>query len=68
VHESSDFLRELLHDGVLIRERIVERDSVEPYLGGSRPMPLELFPSLLACVAAEIWARSWRDRRLSLAA
>lgn len=68
VHESSGFLRELLHDGVLLRERIVKRESIEPYLSRSRPMPLELFPSLLACVAAEIWARAWTDQRLSLAA
>jgi asparagine synthase (glutamine-hydrolysing) len=68
VRESSGFLRELLHGGVLIRERIIDRESIEPYLTRSRPMPLELFPSLLACVAAEIWARAWTDQRLSLAA
>jgi asparagine synthase (glutamine-hydrolysing) len=68
VRESSGFLRELLHDGVLRRERIVKPESIEPYLSRSRPMPLELFPSLLACVAAEIWARAWTEQRLSLAA
>ena len=63
LHRSSAFVRELLMDGVLAREKILDRLSIEPYLKHERPMEVShLFP-LAACIAAELWARSWATAR-----
>jgi asparagine synthase (glutamine-hydrolysing) len=59
IRESLPFIRDLLLDGVLVQERIIERSSLEPYLAANRPMNhLVLWP-FLSCIAAEVWARKW---------
>jgi asparagine synthase (glutamine-hydrolysing) len=59
LRESLPFIRDLLLDGVLVKERIIERSSLAHYLTANRPMNhRELWP-FLSCVAAEVWARKW---------
>ena len=67
MRESLPFIRDLLLDGVLVRERIIERAALEPYLTASRPLhPRVLWP-FLSCIAAEVWARKWAETRWRLA-
>lgn len=64
IHQSAKFFRELLLDGWLVRERIIDRAVIEPYLAFNQPLRMSrLFP-LLACVAAEIWVTSWATKQL----
>jgi asparagine synthase (glutamine-hydrolysing) len=59
MREGLPFLRDLVLDGVLVRERIIERSALEPYLAGNRPItPQALWP-FMSCIAAEVWARKW---------
>jgi asparagine synthase (glutamine-hydrolysing) len=59
LHRSEAFIRELLMDGVLAHERILDRQAMEPFLNYRRPLRLtETFP-LISCVAAELWLRTW---------
>jgi asparagine synthase (glutamine-hydrolysing) len=59
IRECRPFLLELVLDGVLARERIIERSAIEPYLAGNRPMTHDVFWPFLSCIAAETWARNW---------
>ena len=59
VRESLPFIRDLLLDGVLVRERIIVRSSLEAYLAGNRPMNPQVLWPFLSCMAAEVWARKW---------
>jgi asparagine synthase (glutamine-hydrolysing) len=59
IRECLPFLRDLVLDGVLVQERIIERSALEPYLAGNRPMNHYAFWPFLSCVAAEVWARKW---------
>ena len=59
IRECLPFLRELVLDGVLVNERIIERAAVEPYLAGNRPTNDRVLWPLLSCIAAEVWARKW---------
>lgn len=59
IRECLPFLRELVLDGVLARERIIDRSALEPYLAGNRPMSHLVFWPFLSCIAAEVWARKW---------
>lgn len=68
VRQSSGYLRELILEGTLHRERIIDGRLLDPYLNLSRPIPVELFPRLVACISAEIWLRSWSNGRLRMAA
>jgi asparagine synthase (glutamine-hydrolysing) len=61
IRESMPFIRGLLLDGVLVRERIIERSALEPYLVRNRPLSLAVLWPFLSCLAAEIWARKWAD-------
>lgn len=59
LHRSEAFVRELLMDGVLARENILDRQAMEPFLNHRRPMRLtDTFP-LVSCIAAELWVRTW---------
>jgi asparagine synthase (glutamine-hydrolysing) len=54
-----DFVRNLLLDGHLVRERILERDQVTETLA---PGPARLRSGnveLYACLSAEAWVRRW---------
>jgi len=59
IRECLPFLRELVLDGVLVKERIIERSAVEPYLAGNRPTNHHVLWPFLSCIAAEVWARKW---------
>jgi asparagine synthase (glutamine-hydrolysing) len=60
VRQSSSYLRELILGGILHRERIIDGRALDPYLNFSRPLPVAVFPRLIACISAEIWLRSWK--------
>jgi asparagine synthase (glutamine-hydrolysing) len=66
VRECLPFLRELVLDGVLVKERIVERTSLEPFLVGNRPVTHRVLWPFLSCIAAEVWARKWAVGRWRL--
>jgi len=59
IRESESFVAELLLDGQLVRERIVKRAALEPYLLHRRTFSADQFSPLLACIAAELWVRNW---------
>ena len=61
LRESLPFIRDLLLDGVLVKERIIERASLAPYLTANRPMNHRVLWPFLSCFAAEVWARKWAD-------
>jgi asparagine synthase (glutamine-hydrolysing) len=61
IRESMPFIRDLLLDGVLVQERIIDRSSLEPYLAAHRPMNHRVLWPFLSCLAAEVWARKWAD-------
>jgi asparagine synthase (glutamine-hydrolysing) len=67
IRESLPFIRELLLEGVLVRERIIDRSSLEPYLAANRPMNHRVLWPFLSCLAAEVWARKWADTAWRLA-
>ena len=65
LHRSETFIRELLMDGILAREKILDRRAMEPLLNHRRPMRLtDTFP-LVSCIAAELWVRTWANARAS---
>jgi asparagine synthase (glutamine-hydrolysing) len=65
LHRSEAFIRELLMDGILVHEKILDRRAMEPLLNHRRPMRLtDTFP-LVSCVAAELWVRTWANARAS---
>jgi asparagine synthase (glutamine-hydrolysing) len=59
MRESLPFVRDLLLDGILVRERIIERSSLEAYLAANRPTNPRMLWPFLSCIAAEVWARKW---------
>jgi asparagine synthase (glutamine-hydrolysing) len=68
LRQSTGFLCDLLLDGALIRERILDRQSLESYLLRGQPLRNEqLFP-LFASIAAEVWVQSWSNKASRAAA
>jgi len=61
IRECLPFLRELVLDGVLVKERIIDRAALEPYLAGNRPTNHGVLWPFMSCIAAEVWARKWAD-------
>jgi asparagine synthase (glutamine-hydrolysing) len=59
IRECLPFIRDLILDGVLVRERIIDRAAIEPYLAGNRPTNSRVLWPFLSCIAAEVWARKW---------
>ena len=56
---SQPFIADLLLDGMLVREGVLDKKALAPYVLRAQPMRSEhLFP-LLASISAEIWIRSW---------
>jgi asparagine synthase (glutamine-hydrolysing) len=55
-------IREAVLDGALVRERIVIRSELEPFLMKRQPMRTEQYWALLACLASELFLRSWSER------
>jgi asparagine synthase (glutamine-hydrolysing) len=66
VRESMPFIRDLILGGVLVRERILERSALEPYLSHNRPLNPRILWPFLSCMAAEVWARKWDATRWRL--
>jgi asparagine synthase (glutamine-hydrolysing) len=68
IRESEAFIRDLLLDGWLADKRLIDRAALEPHLVGHQPIRPEQWSQLAACIAAEIWVRSWLSRRRSATA
>jgi asparagine synthase (glutamine-hydrolysing) len=68
IRESAPFLKDLLLDGLLVHEGIVERAALERHLIHGQPLRSSQLTSLLACIAAESWARTWRTASAKAAA
>jgi hypothetical protein len=59
IREWLPFLREMILDGVLVKERIIDRVALEPYLEGNKPTNHRVLLPFMSCIAAEVWARKW---------
>jgi asparagine synthase (glutamine-hydrolysing) len=59
LHQSLPFISGLLLDGLLVREGIISRKALVPYVSRTKPIEIQQLSPLLACVAAEVWARTW---------
>lgn len=61
IHRDSEYICDLLLDGFLVKNGILSRDSIEPYITGQRPTDATTVWPLLSSIAAEIWIRNWRN-------
>ena len=61
VRASLPFLRDLVLDGVLVRDRIIDRRAMEPFLSSNQPLNSRVLWPFLSCIAAEVWARKWES-------
>ncbi|WP_156799783.1 asparagine synthase-related protein [Novosphingobium resinovorum] len=52
-------IRDMLLGGLLVSERIIDRDALIHVLGDPRPLMSETFQRVLHFVDCEAWARSW---------
>jgi asparagine synthase (glutamine-hydrolysing) len=59
IRDNCSSIADLLLDGVLVRENVIDRRQLEPHLRESMPIGHNQLFSLLACISAEIWARTW---------
>ena len=61
LHNSSSFVSELLLNGILSQNGLLNCTALQPLVSGTTPIEASrLFP-MLACVAAEAWVRTWLD-------
>ena len=58
LRQSEPFVRELLLEGVLAGAGVILREELEPYIVHGQPFREEHLMPLLACIAAEVWART----------
>ncbi len=56
--DNAEFVRTLLLDGELVRQKLILRDAIEPILMGHQPIPSECSFALSSCIATEVWLRS----------
>jgi hypothetical protein len=68
IRQSEPFVRELLLEGVLADAGVLIRKDLEPYLVKGNPFREEHLPPLLACIAAEVWARTCSRSATAVAA
>jgi asparagine synthase (glutamine-hydrolysing) len=68
IRESEEFVRGLLFDGALADARIITRADLEPYIVDGKPFREDHFLPLLACLAAEVWARTSNRSAVAAAA
>ena len=68
LRQSEGFMRELLLDGVLVGAGIIARSDLEPHIVHGQPFREEHFLPLLACIAAEVWARTCSHSVVTVAA
>ena len=62
------FVRELLLDGILASNGVIAAAELQPYLVQGQPLREELLMPLLACIAAEVWARCAAQSTAAVAA
>ena len=58
LRQSEPFVRELLLDGVLAGAGVIVRSELEPFIVQRQPFREEHLMPLVACIAAEVWARN----------
>ena len=68
LRQSEPFVRELLLEGVLVGAGVVVRAELEPYIVRGQPFREDRMLPLLACIAAEIWARTCAQPAAAVAA
>jgi asparagine synthase (glutamine-hydrolysing) len=68
IRQSEPFIRELLLEGVLAGAGVIVRADLEPYIVQGQPFREEHLMPLLACIAAEVWARSSGQSAAAVAA
>lgn len=68
LHHSREFIRDLLLDGILAREGIIDRDQLNAPLAKGHPLQYKQLLPLLACISAEVWARQWVETPFSAVA
>ncbi len=68
IRENGPFLCDLLLGGVLVQERVISSRQLAVILAEGQSYRPENLWSLLACIAMEIWARSWKSSTLRAAA
>jgi asparagine synthase (glutamine-hydrolysing) len=68
LRRSEPFVRELLLDGVLVGSGVIVRRELEPYIVQGQPFREELLLPLMACIAAEVWARTCSHTAAAVAA
>ena len=68
IQRNREFLREFLLDGVLVRERILDRDKVEATLSGRAGGAMTSVCDLIAQLYIEGWLRRWTEVSLQAAA
>jgi asparagine synthase (glutamine-hydrolysing) len=68
LHQSRDNISELLLDGLLVRQGILSRKALEPYVFRSQPLRAEQLAPFLASIAAEVWVQTWSDSQRRAAA
>ena len=61
LRDASKFIAQLLLDGLLLEHRLVRREALVDVLLDDFPIAADTFFPLFACVAAEIWMRSWNS-------
>lgn len=65
IHRSRGYLLGLTLDGVLVKEGIIDRAALAPFLSGHRPTDTTSLLPLLSCIAAEVWVRTWHNSMLN---
>ena len=68
LRRSQPFLRELLLGGVLAEAGVIARKELEPYIVRGQSFREEHMLTLLACIAAEVWARTSAHSKQAIAA
>lgn len=58
-----DFIRSVLLDGALSKERVIDRKHLEDVLNGDAPLAEQFSYDLLNLTGLEYWIRSWTERR-----
>ena len=58
IRQSELFVREILLDGVLAGAGVIVRAELEPFIVQGQPFREEHLMPLVACIAAEVWARN----------
>ncbi|MDB6012205.1 MAG: asparagine synthase [Gammaproteobacteria bacterium] len=68
LRQGEPFVRELLLDGALAGAGVIVRKELEPYIVQGQPFREEHLLPLLACIAAEVWARTSSHSAAAVAA